>query len=202
MIISTSILHFDSNCRENLLRFLFELIVEPKSFEREILLDSFVIFARQSSSIRVQTEFFPQLWQNLNAESVERRKLVAEATGRLVVVLPKQMKINLILPILRQMFLDDFSDEIRSIACRNLSLIVFDLDDSIEFQFVELLDRCWTDTSKVFQSARDFLLPSIAFRFVDSTKFFSILIERFLVQIETSIQVRRKHLSSLSFVTK
>ena len=87
-MISTSILHPDSNSREHLLRFLFNLIDEPNESEREILLQSFVVYARQCSPIRVQTELFPQLWENLSDESEERRRLVVDACGRLAVFLP------------------------------------------------------------------------------------------------------------------
>ena len=40
------------------------------------------------------------------------------------------MKISLLYSIAQQMFIEDPLDKIRAISCRNLALIILDMDDS------------------------------------------------------------------------
>ena len=52
-----------------------------------------------------------------------------------------------------------------------------------------MLDRCLSDTSDVVQTARKYLLPSIAIWCLELNKICSVLIEHYLHKIESLVQV-------------
>jgi hypothetical protein len=94
LLICTAILHVESNTCEHLLKVLFNLIDKPTYGERHVLLTACRCYARHTSSVRIHSQLLPQLWENLAHRIDQRRCLVADACGQLIVYLPVDRQSN------------------------------------------------------------------------------------------------------------
>ncbi|CAF3033310.1 unnamed protein product [Rotaria sp. Silwood2] len=189
LTIYTSILHPKNDERDRLLKTLFNLYKNPSFQQRQVLLHACLCFAKQSGPLRVHAELLPQCWENLNNKIDERRCLVAEACGILTPHLPKDIRVSLIFSMLQQMLAEDKCDQVRCVCSKSLAMVINEIDDETRLsQCIELLDRCLLDTSDVVQSAKKYLLPSIAMWCLELNKVCSVLIEHYLIKIESLVQ--------------
>ena len=120
--------------------------------------------------------------------------------------------------MLQQMLVVDKCDQVRCACSKSLAMVINEIDDEtrlsqvnyiensyenksvfVLLKCIELLDRCLSDTMPVVQSAKKYLLPSVAIWCLELNKVCSILIEHYLVKIESLVQVRI--FSCLFFVT-
>ncbi len=110
--------------------------------------------------------------------------------------------------MLQQMMVEDKCDQVRSVCSKSLAMVINEIDDesrlspvkfhldfwSFFFKFlfkcIELLDRCLSDTSDVVQSAKRYLLPSIAIWCLELNKICYVLIEHYSIKLESLVQVR------------
>ena len=109
--------------------------------------------------------------------------------------------------MLQQMLVEDKCDQVRCVCSKSLAMVINEMDDesrlsqvkfiiilSIKMTFfllkcIELLDRCLSDTSDVVQTAKKYLLPSIAIWCLELNKICYVLIEHYLNKIESLVQV-------------
>lgn len=111
--------------------------------------------------------------------------------------------------MLQQMLVEDKCDQVRSVCSKSLAMVINEVDDetrlsqvkmfmiikkSIMVLFfllkcIELVDRCLLDIPDVVQSAKKFLLPSIAIWCLELNKVCSSLIDHYLIKIESLVQV-------------
>ncbi|CAF2150068.1 unnamed protein product [Rotaria magnacalcarata] len=188
LITYTSILHPKNDERDRLLKTLFNLYKNPSYNQRQVVLHAFLCFAKQSGPLRVHAELLPQCWENISNKIDERRCLVAEACGILTPHLPKDIRVSLIFSMLQQMLVEDKCDQVRSVCSKSLAMVINEIDDETRLsQCIELLDRCLSDTSDVVQSAKKYLLSSIAMWCLELNKVFSVLIDHYLSKIESLV---------------
>ena len=126
----------------------------------------------------------------------------------------KDIRVSLIFSMLQQMLMEDKCDQVRSVCCKSLAMVINEIDDEsrlsqVKFfsaiiddfsilsllQCIELLDRCLSDTSDVVQSAKRYFLPSIAMWCLELNKICHILIEHYLFKLQSLVQVRCHSLS-------
>ncbi|CAF1197466.1 unnamed protein product [Rotaria sordida] len=189
LIIYTSILHPKNDERDRLLKTLFNLFKNPSYHQRQVLLHGCLCFAKQSGPLRVHTELLPQCWENISNKIDERRCLVAEACGILTPHSPKDIRVSLIFSMLQQMLAEDKCDQVRCVCSKSLAMVINEIDDETRLSpCIELLDRCLSDTSDVAQSAKKYLLPSIAMWCLELNKICLVLVEHYLIKIESLVQ--------------
>jgi hypothetical protein len=108
--------------------------------------------------------------------------------------------------MLQQMLAEDKCDQVRSVCSKSLAMVINEIDDEsrlsqVKFVYykilfilfllkcIELLDRCLSDTPDVVQSTKRYLLPSIAVWCLELNKICHVLIEHYLVKLESLVQV-------------
>ena len=113
--------------------------------------------------------------------------------------------------MLQQMLVDDKCDQVRAVCSQSLAMVINEIDDqsrlsqvdespskhvshrcSLSLKCIDLLDRCLLDTSDVVQSAKRYLLPSIAIWCLELNQVYHIIIEHYLKKLELVVQVSRE----------
>eukprot|EP00117_Sycon_ciliatum_P026885 scpid10148/ scgid21963/ LisH domain and HEAT repeat-containing protein KIAA1468 homolog len=164
LLLCAATLHPEERDRDQLLNFLFNLIKKPNAEQRQMIITGCVAFAKHNGPIRLEAELLPQCWEQISHKYVERRLLVAESCGALAPYLPAGLRSSLLLSMLKQMLVEDKSDEVRAAVTRTLGLLVAFIDDADKYnQCYDLMVSSLSDADKlVVDAARRVFLPALA----------------------------------------
>ncbi|KAB0365940.1 hypothetical protein FD754_010096, partial [Muntiacus muntjak] len=112
---------------DQLLHVLFSFIERPDDEQLQMVLTGCVAFARHVGPTRVDAELLPQCWEQSNHKYPERRLVVAESCGALILS-------SLVLSMLQQMLMEDKADLVREAVIKSLGIIMGYIDDPDKYQ--------------------------------------------------------------------
>lgn len=182
--------HDNANVRDELLHSLFNLIKRPDKEQRKIIIDGCVTFAKYVEPVRIEAEFLPQCWEQINHKFSERRLLVAETCGNMAPYIPVSLLSSLIFSMLSQMLQEDRSEEVRRAVVKNLGIILSFVTDARKYsQAFTLLELGLNDiTDEVVADTKNILLPVVGVWASEINKLQSHLIPALLNMCQRSLQ--------------
>ncbi|RDD47230.1 LisH domain and HEAT repeat-containing protein KIAA1468 [Trichoplax sp. H2] len=164
MILFATIQQTDKNERDKLLHMLFNLIKRPEQLQRKVIIEGCVAYAKHAGPGRTEEELLPQCWLQIDHKFHERRLLVIEACGALASHLSEEITSSLILSMLKQMYFENKSPEIKEAIVKTYGLLMAYVvnEDKYEQSFDVLMAAIQDTSESVINAALEIFLPSLA----------------------------------------
>lgn len=194
ILLSTAAMQNDSGMRYTLLHNLFNLIEKPDKNQRQVILSGCVAYAKIVGPIQAEGDVLPQFWEQLGHKFPERRLLVAEACGAIAPMLRPDMRSSLLLSILRQMEQEEDNERVRVGIVKSLAIVISVLEDKDKYpQLLSLSEALAGDpVLAVHQAACSYMLPVFASWAMHAGKFNDNLLDKFISNLETILNVSGK----------
>lgn len=183
--------HPNKAVKDNLLNLLFNLFKRPNSEQRQLIISSCIIFAKQHGVEATENELLPQCWEQLNHKYSERRMVVADSCGALIPYISSQMRSSLIFSVLQQMQDEEKDEDVKSAVVRSLGVLAVFVDDSRKFNnFFEILVKCLpSNLERVIHVTLNIFLPALAGWSYELKQLEHYLIVKFIDNIDNTFKV-------------